>query len=519
MKRITSILFAGVFLLSSTSCKKYLDINKNPNQATSATPELILPLALTATANVMNTYNTYGAETGLYAANAGGYGGFGEFITYNYTTAHTGTWGATYDNLEDYQTIINKSAGIPTYDYFTAAAKVMKSMEFGMLVDAYNDVPYTEALQGADNLTPGYTDGPTIYKSIAEDLDSAIVYFNEGSNTPAVVQLGSSDVMFGGDIDLWKQFANTLKLRLILRANGKVQFTNTTFSDDGFLTSDAIVNPGFTRDNGKQNPEWNTWAYGYTGSAGNKAWMPSQFIFGFYNGSTLKDPGRGSAIYYKFPTTGTNRLGVESNDLVSSPTGSFWFSGTNRDGKANGDDVPGVLKGPSAGQPVMLAAESYFLQAEAVVRGIIQGDAKELFEQGIQESFRYIYSTSDGTTVGNVSDAVNTYLADNANKYLVNFDLATTTEKKIEAIITQKFIALNFINSQEGWNDYRRTGYPAVTPSGSGYETFASSVSESPRPDKLPTRILYPVSEGAYNSENVPAGISPFTSLIFWAKQ
>ena len=518
MKRITSILFVGVFILS-TSCKKYLDINANPNQATSATPELILPLALTASASVMNSFNTYAAETGLYAANAGGYGGFGEAITYNYTTTGTGTWGVTYDNLEDYQAILNKSAGAPLYSYYTGVAKIMKSLEFGMLVDAYGDIPYTDALQGADNLTPSYTDAPTIYKSITDDLDSAIAYINIGDNTPGVIKLASSDVIFGGDVAKWKQLANTIKLRLILRAGGKVQFTNTTFSTDGFLISDALIDPGFTRDNGKQNPSWSTWAYNYDGTAGNKAWMPSQFIFGFYDGTTLKDPGRGSAIYYQFPNTGINRLGIESNSLVSSPTGSFWYSGTARDGKSNGDNVPGILKGPSAGQPVMLASESYFLQAEAAVRGIIQADAKNLFKQGIQESFRYLYSSSGGASLGNVTSLVSAYMADNVASPLVNFDLATSTEQKIEAIITQKFIALNFINSQEGWNEYRRTHFPSINPSGSGFDTFASTVSESTRADKLPTRILYPTSEGQYNSENVPSGISPFSSLIFWAKQ
>ncbi len=57
-------------------------------------------------------------------------------------------------------------------------------------------------------------------------------------------------------MDLWKKLANTLKLRLLIHANGKVNFANTTFTNDGFLSTDALINPGFVRDNGKQNPEW-----------------------------------------------------------------------------------------------------------------------------------------------------------------------------------------------------------------------------------------------------------------------
>lgn len=510
--------FIGMLVLG-TSCKKYLDINDDPNRATSASPELILPLAITNTANSLSAYNNYGAQTGLYSANAGGYGGFGESITYNYTGTGTGTWASTYDNLEDYEAILNYTVGVPTYSYFNGVAKIMKAYNFQLLVDAYNDVPYTDALKGSNILSPTYTDAKVIYKDLAVQLDSAITILTAGASVTAVIPLGSSDVMFGGDITKWKQFANTLKLRIILRANGKVDFANTTFSTDGFLATDALINPGYVRDNGKQNPVWNTWAYGYTGSAANKAWEPSQFIFGFYDGHTLTDPMRGKIIYYQYPTTGVNRLGIESNSLVSSPTGSFWHASTNRTGTSNGNNA-GILKGPNAGMPTLLAAESYFLQAEGVVRGVIgTGDAAQLFNSGITASYNYLYQLPDKSIAAglNVADSVAKYKTLNAASPLVNFTLAATTAQKIEAIITQKFIALNFINSQEPWNEYRRTHYPTISAGGNGYETFASSVSESPRPDKLPTRILYPTSEGQYNSGNVPTGISPFTSLIFWA--
>ena len=66
--------------------------------------------------------------------------------------------------------------------------------------------------------------------------------------------------------------------------------------------------------------------------------------------------------------------------------------------------------------------------------------------------------------------------------------------------------------------DGMSTKYPSIVASGDGYKTFASSVSESTRPDKLPTRVMYPVSEGTYNGANVPKNITPFTSLIFWAQ-
>ncbi len=526
MRKITSIVFMGIMVLSA-SCKKYLDINNNPNAATSATPEVILPQAITGTASTINGYNSYGSQLVGYLANAGGYGGFGSSVTYGFSSSdYQGRWSDTYLNLEDYQTILNETDDqLPLYSYFNAAARIMKAYNFELLVDAYNDVPYTEALKGINQLTTKYDDAKAIYADLSDELDKAISTINEAMKTTGTTinELGASDVLFKGDMNKWKQFANTIKLRLMVRANGKVNFANTSFDPAGFLTEDALINPGYTRDNGKQNPQWQSWAYTYTGGAANKAWMPNKFVFAFYDGRKLYDPYRGEAIYFDFPKTGTNQLGHEGNEVVSSPTGSFWYPGTDRDGTTAGNTT-GILKGPNAGYPILLAAESYFLQAEAVVRGLLStGDAKALFNNGIKASFNYLYKLPDGTFEkdADINGDLAEYMDENAEEYLANFDLATSTDKKIEAIITQKYIALNFIHGHEAWNEYRRTHYPKIvnTAGANAYQTFASTQSQSTRPDRLPTRILYPSAEGSYNSANVPKGISPFNSLIFWALQ
>lgn len=525
MKKLTFILLIGVVALG-TSCKKYLDINSNPNSATTETPptpQLILPQALVATASNLNGFNSYGAQLGGFMANAGGYGGFGTAFTYNFSANdNSARWSSTYDNLEDYQAILDVTEGKPELDYFNAVARIMKAHSFQLLVDTYNDVPYSEALKGVENLTPAYDKAEVIYKDLADELDKAIATIVEGDASVSTVPLGSSDIVFGGDVALWKQFANTLKLKILLFGNGKVTFSNASFTGDGFLSKDALINPGFTRDNGRQNPKWNTWGFSYTGSDGNKAWMPTIYVFTFYNGTKLNDPGRGKALYYLFPSgTGTNQLGFEDNSLISSPSGSFWYPSSSRTGTSAGN-ATGALKGPEAGYPLMTAAESYFLQAEGSVRGIGDlgsADAAVLFNNGIGASFSYLYTKPTGTVTGDPSTDATAYIADNSASRLVNFSLATSTEQKIEAIITQKYIAMNMVNSEVGWNDYRRTHYPSVSTvaGASGIESFASLKSESSQPDRLPTRILYPTAEGSYNSTNVPKGITPFTSKVFWA--
>ena len=73
------------------------------------------------------------------------------------------------------------------------------------------------------------------------------------------------------------------------------------------------------------------------------------------------------------------------------------------------------------------------------------------------------------------------------------------------------------INSDQAWNDFRRTGYPAIVNGSSDPNlSFASTQSISTRPDKLPSRVLYPTSELSYNNNNMPKDVKPFGSLIFW---
>src|SRR5215475_9414943 len=111
MKKTTILSLATIALLSASSCKKYLDINTNPNAATSATPELILPQAIVYTAANSNGFNTYGAELGGYSANAGGYGGFGSNWTYDFgPNDYAGLWSSTFDALNDFQSVINSTA-------------------------------------------------------------------------------------------------------------------------------------------------------------------------------------------------------------------------------------------------------------------------------------------------------------------------------------------------------------------------------------------------------------------------
>jgi len=441
MKRVSKLLYIALAFCGA-SCSSYLDINDvNPNSPTIVQASLILPAALTATTNVLNTHNTIGAQVGGYMANAGGYGGFNELITYQYTPSTFDGWGGAYDNLEDYQYILNQvskqmASGDSTNVYYYAIARTMRAHNFQLIVDMYNDAPYSEALKGADKLTPVYDPAATIYQGLGDELDEAAKMFRRGD--ALLIKNDVVDYQGNSMTNAFHSFANTLKLKLMVRAQGKVTFSSTSFDNAGFITKDFTFSPGFKRDNGRQNPLWNNWGFTYTLAATNKAWIPTKYVMAFYDGTTLSDAGRGAAMYYQFPATGTNQLGQEGVSITKCPTGSFWYPGADR--SVAPGNTTGVLKDPSQAYPFMLAAESYFLQAEAAERGIITSamTPTQLFDAGVTASFTYLYSKADGSIVGNPVTAANTYQYVTNNNKLTNYTKCVSLDEKIQVIITQK---------------------------------------------------------------------------------
>jgi hypothetical protein len=550
MKKLYSILLVCGLMVSATSCKKYLDVNTNPNSPTTSTPDLILPQALVSTARYTVQFNTYGGYTAGTIANAGGFGAFGSQTTYNFaTTDYTNLFSNSYDNINDYQYVVNNSTTDGKDRYFNAAARIMRAFAYQRLVDTYGDVPYTDAVKGAAVTTPKYDKAEAIYTDLFAQLNTAIASIDlTTADIPSGIASGTAgkiDVLFSGDMQKWKAFANTLKLRMLIRIQNVPSLASVITAEKAklagakFIDDDAIVQPGYvvqagptSTDPTKQNPMWDTWAYDVSGTARGTgiAQEPTFFAIGFYDGKKIPDALR-AAVTYKSLTTYTGQLGSSTNPSAASASGSSWYVGTATGTSGN---AIGILKGPSMGQPIMLAAESYFLQAEANSIGLVgtlsnaQG-ATGTFVKGIKASFRYLYkdqANGFGYVAGGKAYTENqskidadTYITNNSTGASVNnlvaFDQLTTQTQRLEAIITQKYIAMNMVTGDEAYNEYRRTGFPKSAPGAAAFNA-ASTLSVATTADRLPVRIQYPSSEYALNSSNVPAAVNNFTSKLFW---
>lgn len=516
------MMLGAVVVASSSSCKKFLDINTNPNSLTQATPQLILPQAIVGSASMSSFFSNEFREFSGASANAGGFGGFGATVTYDFSTGRfSDIWTNTYDNANDYEYVIKNTGTDPALVYSASIARIMKAFAFERLVNQFNDVPYSDALRGTEKLQPTYDKGEDVYKACIADLTKAVADITTGAAAATTSSIEAKyDPLFKGDMNQWKKFANTIRLRMLIKMAGVSAHTAyakasmAAISSDGYLVDDAIVQPGYEKTT-RPNPRYSSLAFSSTGAiTGPNSSIPTKWMYSFYDGGKLTDPGRGKVIYRGFPSAIKNQLGDESAAAPKADAaGSAWFTGTKE------QNVLGAVKGPGMGMPLILAAESNFLQAEAFVRGYLTGNAASAFDEGITQSFKYLYKDVTGAVdpSKNVATDVAAYKTANNLSFLVNFALATTDEQKIEAIITQKYIALNMISNDENFNEFRRTAFPRiVNGSSDALETFASRQSVSTAADKLPSRVLYPQVEFNLNPSNVPQGIDKFKSKIFW---
>ena len=515
MKTKKILLLLGIVSLSMVSCNEFLDENVNPNKVDIdlVTPKAYLPGAQT---NIFRTQATTMNGLGNIMTNAWGSniyqftGGNSTEYSFNFnTTTYSAIWNNYYLGIMNFQKIIETT--YPNQGNYIAIAKILKAHYMQYIVDFYGDAPYFEAWKGQSNLSPAYTDDAVIYKELVKELEEARALIDSPSPDAELV---TTDVMFDGVMEKWKQFANTIELRILLRQSKLTDAATVTYLDskyadlaamDSFVTENVLVNPGYSSANdSKQNPFYNVYirnAAGATTTSYN-ATTASKFFADVLNGDAAGPTagvidGRRNKF---FLLVSGKVVGVEQG-LTASAGQNNTTNPTSRiglgvSGHIAAAPLTAVQAGSAKSGVVMLLAESLFLQAEAVHRGKLPGDAQDLFNQGIQASFTYLGATP--ATSGA------TYIAAIDSKAGFGW---TATADKIEAIMTQKWIALNEIHGGENYINYTRTGYPVIP----------NPISALVYPSR-PKRLLYPSTEYSNNPSNVPnlGSADVITQGPFW---
>lgn len=555
MKALFKVLVAAALTITATGCEKFLDINANPNNATSVTPDALLASALVTTAAnytggvaAGNNYNTYASFAAGYWGKSGTVSGFAQERTYGYNNTYYQTlFNSTYDNLNDYAII--QRTGATTHPNHAAIARIMKVYNYLLLVDQFGDVPYTEALQGLGNTTPKYDKAEDIYKDLVVQLKGAVADINAVPTTALAV--GNEDVVFNGGatgMARWKQFANSLRLRILLRMSSTndaarnsyvsaqmaaLQTEANTATGGGFIDRDVVVQPTYTANTGQQNPFYDRYGFAAGASRAQSEYsfiVPTNFIIRQYE---TNNDQRISQLYRRgqrnVAGTTTAVAGYVGTDLGETQPPQF----DPTDGATVGSRfLQGgtFLRGATAPTVLMLLAEHLFNKSEAEARNLgIVGNDKQDFLDGIKASFVTTYrdASTVPATLATATSAnspgiaqYTAYIAANVGNGLVDYDAPTTLVRegndtgtgplttpravtKQEKILYQKYLAENTIASVEALDDIRRTGLPRIK----------LSLQRGSNP--LPKRLFYPQTETSTNQSNVPTGVTQFTK-IFW---
>lgn len=500
IRKYSLILLALIFLVS---CEKdFLNINEDPNRTGESTVQLTFPAGVASSAYVVGGYyQLLGSFWSQHWTQAIGAPQWRELDQYNLQTSDYDVrqWGELYSGaLNDYEYVRKTAKADQNWSYYMMAT-IMQAYTYQVLVDLYGTIPFTDALKGGEgNFTPKWDDAETVYNGLIANIDEALSHdyktFKSSTNpTATAIEPGTDDMIFAGDMDNWEKFANTLKLKIYMRqcdvrpsvAQAGIQ---KMFTDgDPFLDVDAAVTQ-FASEQNKRNPAYET----FVDRLGGNLSMSKTLT---YYLDSFADP-RLAALVAK-PSAPKFGPGYKDNTLQQ---GDF-FNNT----FGTGANIAQLCTPKLTGlDPVyfMTEAESYFLQAEAVVRYGVAGDAKVLYESGIDASFARLGVVGASTMYGV------------GGPYEFN---TTSTTTKIQSIIMQKWIAMVNCQALEAFLEHNRTDFPVET-AASAFEfgKFNISISAVTKPF-FPRRLLIPDSEIKRNP-NTPSVRPPITSKVWWDK-
>jgi hypothetical protein len=466
---LLAFFMAIAFLFSS--CDQQLDINNDPNEPTNVPNSTLL-----SSAEVHLGY-TIGGEAYRMPANivqhyAGHRGQPNEYARYFITPASTdGLWTNIYDILVDFRAV-ELEAEKTNDKVYIGIAQILQAYTFSVATDIFGDIPFNESLKLSQNINPSYDKQETIYPALISLIDKGLT--NVTSSTPGI-NPGTADVIYGGNAIKWAQFGNSLKLRLLNHLSKKNPAASLTFLQTNpglIITSANDAKVTFLSNPASANP-----------------------IHQFDVLSGRKDNAVANTIVDKMKALSDPRIPVYFAPVKNGALAGQYLG--NAPGKD--DDDSGETRfsrtGPayaSINSPVKLlsAAEVHFIIAEIYYRAANATAASTAYTSAITEDF---------ASLG---------LASSTASYLAN--PLVTYNGSLDRIMEQKWITM-FQGSNESWVDWRRTGFPILTPA---INNKTSGV--------IPRRLPYPQIEINVNGASLEAGPGipiPFITLgtkVWW---
>lgn len=465
-----NILFICLLSIILSGCTgNFEDMNKNPLTPTEVNPELVFPFICREAPNLRWEAYQCGDNLGAnlfaqYIANTSP-NFFNDRYMYDSYNVGFGYWTPHFVYIAKNVKLVGKNLDkYPNSVYTYQLMRILHALSAAKVTDLFGDIPYSEAGTGIEK--PKYDAQKDIYYDIFKELREAVEILQ--SNLPGQATLGSSDFIYGGNIENWIKFANSLRLRYAIRISF-VDPEKAKQEGEAALTAGVMSSIEDAALSITNNKDWDNLGYPLiTISHWNEFRASKTMIDILTQSSSVDDPRLplwfGETKVYAKEKKGPRFKGVENGlpaDQLSMP-GNTPEENSNVYGLAFFPKWNSKQVEPQGGEwiskpfPVMNYSEVCFLKAEAALRGWSQaGNASENYEQGIRSSFAEARSDIE-TSLFN-TDKDDTYISTGT----VKWEDGATFETKLEKIITQKWIAL-FPNGNEAWAECRRTGYPKL---------------------------------------------------------
>lgn len=467
MNYIKIFALSLLMLFTVSSCDEALDINTNPLVASAADPNVVLPYVFVQYSNrhvtELGTRTMDVSQHFSACFNSPRGGNTSSFLTGN-------TWGMFYTQVLGNLQLVEADAAEagPSANNINAIAKVLKALSFFELSSIWESVPFTEALDGATFPSPQFDDQETIFKGSVALLDEAISLIDaipEGS-----VNVSSGDLVYEGDMSLWRRYANSLKIRILM------MIRNKDTSVDGQLTA-AFSQPVID-----DNSQAAMIRYFDTPAESNAYNRLVEAFFGIGN-ETQGVYAPGEPLYNILAEAEDPRLRaliVDPDGNGSPGNGQFLPFGAGAGAVISENvirnDIPHML---------MLPSEINFYKAELTVKGVLSGDAQAAFDEGLGQIISWWGGQIPGARVGIAGGEIDAFIGSLPSLASLGQDAA------LEAIYEQLYLE-SFLRPIVAWNTVRRTKVPALDPPpGTGISTYLK-------------RFAYPPNEVASNV-NTPA--------------
>lgn len=466
MKNIIKITLLFVLISTLVSCNDFFDVNEDPTRITqdNLTLEIVLPTVLEATSK--NHYLVgYNASLATHQMDQvqGDY-----YQRFTMSSAWSNIYLKALVNLATLEDLANEK-NAPNY---VAISKILTAVNVGLLTDTWEDAPFTEALQGSENVTPVFDTQESMYAEIQALLDEAIdkIELNDQEFVP-----GNDDIIYFGDMAKWKKLAHSLKARYMLHLSNHNPDWNAilTEANNGFTSNDDDFQMNYYAE--YSNPWYQSVAKKINESIFTLA--HAEYFINQMNGETY--PG---LIDPRLPLIADNDGELDYNGLAQ------WIT----DDTYNCLPTESSFNMSATSAIIMMSyAELNFIKAEADLN-TNPGNAYTAYIEGIQANM-------DKLEVDSVL----------ANTYLTDPLVANTGTVDLQHIMKEKYIA-TYLNP-ETWVDMRRHNYDANI-----YHAFVEpDINDRNVPGQ---RAEYPSFELDRNGDNAQDHIRDFTTKM-WRDQ